>query len=129
MARNKELLQKVVDAIREHPDQWDQTTWHCGTSHCVAGWAEILSGRIDDRVCELVSKATGESRGFQIEDDGDGETRVNARGSLRLSRSEADWLFDSDRDLQEIVAFNDAVQGDDEGRVAALIEVEDEDED
>ena len=39
---NKELLQLTLDTIKQNPQHWDQTQWHCGTTHCFAGIAELL---------------------------------------------------------------------------------------
>ena len=36
-----DLAQRVLDAITERPEDWDQSNWHCGTQHCVAGWLEL----------------------------------------------------------------------------------------
>ncbi|MFE0101205.1 hypothetical protein [Streptomyces sp. NPDC059009] len=48
MARNTELLVKIRDMIREHPEQHDQDHWakrtSCGTTYCIAGWAAVLTG-------------------------------------------------------------------------------------
>src|SRR4051812_40565249 len=44
MIRNKELLQRTIDYIEAHPEEWDQTEWRCGTSMCFAGHAAILAG-------------------------------------------------------------------------------------
>lgn len=48
MTINTELLVKVRQKIREHPDQHDQQHWArrtpCGTTYCIAGWAAMLSG-------------------------------------------------------------------------------------
>lgn len=45
---NVELLKKVRDQIRAHPDLHDQSYYGmqlpCGTKHCIAGWACVLSG-------------------------------------------------------------------------------------
>jgi len=42
MAVNVELLQKTLDAIKANPQHWDQSRWHCGTSHCFAGLAQLI---------------------------------------------------------------------------------------
>ncbi len=32
--------------IKQIPvDELDMSKWHCGTSHCLAGWAQVISGR------------------------------------------------------------------------------------
>jgi len=55
MAINVELLKKTLEAIKANPDHWEQETWHCGTSHCFAGFAELLSLGlpIDSEECDL----------------------------------------------------------------------------
>lgn len=46
MARNVELLERVMQHITDHPEQHDQVAWlnECGTAACFAGWACLLSG-------------------------------------------------------------------------------------
>lgn len=64
MTRNRELFRRVAEVIESFPEAHDQTVWghgpaelvditfddgaviraECGTSHCVAGWACVLSG-------------------------------------------------------------------------------------
>jgi hypothetical protein len=39
--RNKRLL-KTLEMVKANPDHWDQKHWHCGTSHCFAGFANLL---------------------------------------------------------------------------------------
>lgn len=41
---NGERLQQVMDQINQHPETWNQNYWHCDSSHCFMGWAQILSG-------------------------------------------------------------------------------------
>jgi len=43
MAVNVKLLNDTLNAIKANPDHWEQSKWHCGTSHCLAGFAELLS--------------------------------------------------------------------------------------
>lgn len=35
-------LRKVLDWIKEHPEHWSQEKWHCGTSHCFLGVADMF---------------------------------------------------------------------------------------
>lgn len=39
--KNAELAYKTLDYIKAHPEEWDQTMWHCGTTHCFAGHIEL----------------------------------------------------------------------------------------
>lgn len=45
---NAPLMQKVLDHITAHPEEWNQDTWGtkdaCGTSHCFAGHAVSITG-------------------------------------------------------------------------------------
>jgi len=42
--RGAALAQKVAEYITEHPDEWDQDKWACGTKACFGGRAMILTG-------------------------------------------------------------------------------------
>lgn len=42
---NVERLRAVLTQIEEHPETWDQSQWHCGSSHCFMGWAQVMSGK------------------------------------------------------------------------------------
>ena len=43
---NPSLPSQILAQITAHPESWDQRRWHaaCGTKHCIAGWACVLSG-------------------------------------------------------------------------------------
>ena len=42
---NVKNFKLVLDKIKSDPEHWQQSDWHCGTKHCFAGWAQILSGK------------------------------------------------------------------------------------
>jgi len=48
MERNKELIERTMQHIVDHPEEHDQATWignlTCGTVACFAGWALMLDG-------------------------------------------------------------------------------------
>lgn len=52
MTINTDLLQRTLEHIEAHPEEWDQTVWACETSACFAGHAVWLSGlaTVDDEV-------------------------------------------------------------------------------
>lgn len=77
---NREHYQLVLDQITAHPETWNQTQWHCGTTHCFAGWAQVLSG-------QPANKDTA---------------RRDARIYLDLSYQEADYLFAAHRSLNDL---------------------------
>jgi hypothetical protein len=37
------LLRAVAEAAPASPDALNMSNWHCGTSHCIAGWAVHLA--------------------------------------------------------------------------------------
>lgn len=46
---NVELLRKIAAVIQEKPDEFDMKDFNaslhdCGTTHCIGGWAAVLSG-------------------------------------------------------------------------------------
>jgi hypothetical protein len=80
---NVELYKLILDQINTDPYSWKQQDWHspCGTSHCVAGWAEYLT--------------TGESINIA-------KTESIARKALDLTSTQAEYLFSPVRDLGEL---------------------------
>lgn len=80
---NKENYKLVLDKIISDPEHWNQRSYHCGTSHCFAGWAQIISGK-------AINIKT---------------TRQDARIFLGLTKSEADFLFSSHRNLEDFKYF------------------------
>lgn len=44
MAVNKELLLQTLAYIEEHPEEWRQGRWRCGSTACFAGHAALLAG-------------------------------------------------------------------------------------
>lgn len=41
---NVPLLRKTLEHIEAHPEEWDQSSWSCGTSGCFAYHAAMISG-------------------------------------------------------------------------------------
>ena len=41
---NLERHNQIIAMIEANPKSWNQLYWHCGTSHCYGGWAQVLSG-------------------------------------------------------------------------------------
>lgn len=76
-------FQLVIDQITQHPETWDQEVWHCGSTHCVAGWAQVMSGNAED---ELTASE-------------------DARTYLELARHEAQYVFSPERTLEELNDF------------------------
>ena len=80
---NREHYQQVLDRITAHPDEWRQATWHCGTQHCFAGWAQLLAGHPAN----------------------DETARRDARIFLDLSYHEANWLFAPSTSIEDFRSF------------------------
>jgi hypothetical protein len=47
---NIERHNQIIEQIEKHPETWNQKLWHCGTTHCYAGWAQIFSGKEPDSI-------------------------------------------------------------------------------
>jgi hypothetical protein len=51
----QETAQVVWDIVRLHPDRHDQSTWEavntCGTTRCIAGWAQYIHHKFVDGRC------------------------------------------------------------------------------
>lgn len=43
-------LVAALALIEANPDHWNQTHWHCGTSHCLAGFCDIVVDRRLERL-------------------------------------------------------------------------------
>jgi len=50
---------QILAIIEKHPDLFDMSTWHCGTTYCRGGWAITLAGEAGkDLVRQVSSPAT-----------------------------------------------------------------------
>jgi hypothetical protein len=79
---NYAALQRIFDRIDANPDFWHQEKWHCDTSHCLGGLAQLDAG-----LDEHASLA-----------------RQQARVHLGFTRAEADYYFAPERTLEELKA-------------------------
>lgn len=64
--RGRRLAAAVCNQIIQHPESWNQCEWHCGTSHCVAGWIDVLAGYYNPKTDGPTAK--GESVGDSVSD-------------------------------------------------------------
>lgn len=80
---NKQNYQAVLDKIEADPQSWNQEVWHCGTTHCFAGHAQILFGK--------------EANEDTVQRD--------AREYLDLCKADADYLFSSFRTMEDFKEF------------------------
>ena len=84
-------MTQTMEWIKNNPEHWDQSRWHCGTSHCFAGVAEMLAQNIDP-----TTKYASES------------TKVIAEKALGLNDQQSDYLFDSHNDINKLSSTVDA---------------------
>lgn len=94
---NWALFERTVAAIKANPAHWYQGWWHCGTSHCFAGFAHIID--LQDR--------SALPAGFNLVADKAGcfingeDTPHKAQELLGLTEDQWRWLFDEDRTLAD----------------------------
>lgn len=50
MLKNIELAERILEQVTEHPETHDQEHYGyqgCGTTHCIAGWAVVLTPEVE----------------------------------------------------------------------------------
>lgn len=87
MAVNVELLQKTLDTIEQLPQHWNQSFWHCGTSHCFGGFAELIANNIP------IETSHDEIERLRIARKLGVRTSIEAERLLGISVEDADVLF------------------------------------
>lgn len=88
---NKELLQLTLDTIKANPEHWDQRKWHCGTTHCFAGFTYLLYMDLPLTTNE-----------YDLGVDVLCQTRSTVKNLLGLTLDQADRLFASDNSLEDL---------------------------
>lgn len=99
MTVNVELLQKTLDAIKANPQHWEQSVWHCGTSHCFAGFAELIDRGLPIDTHEDILRDEPE---FFCPYDSDWNTSSHATELLGLEDDDATELFWSCNSLSRL---------------------------
>lgn len=87
---NKQLLQLTLDTIKANPQHWDQVYWHCGTTHCFAGFVELLH------------KQQSLDTYFDEYDVDGGDVADYAMKALGLTIYQADSLFSPVNTLEDL---------------------------
>jgi hypothetical protein len=83
------ILVKALELIEANPAHWSQSTWHCGTSHCLAGFCDIVNDNKSD---------DGQLPDLDLESlVYDEDTSNFSRTHLKL-----DYLFGSDLSLRTL---------------------------
>lgn len=68
---NVALLEKIAEVIVEQPDNFDMGDWHCDSSHCIGGWAQLLSGLPQTKDASNMADLLGlEFEPERLEDEG-----------------------------------------------------------
>ena len=80
---NEEHYKHVLDKIKKNPKTWNQLHWHCKTTHCFFGHAQIEAGKAPN----------------------DDTVRRDAREYLELTAAEATWLASPKRTLADFESF------------------------
>lgn len=91
---NKRRFIRVLEAIEANPEHWNQNHWHCGTSHCFAGFAELQKFGLKSSLSE------DEVRGILVH-RALFSTFLTAQYYLGLDSDQASWLFSSARTLDD----------------------------
>jgi hypothetical protein len=99
--RGKALLRAAMNQIILHPEKWDQTTYHCRTKHCLAGWCQILGGRSKEEI-----KAINQGEHPEIED-----CHHDARDMLGIGDETASNLFYGENNLLDLMRMVGNVLG------------------
>jgi hypothetical protein len=120
MPINKELLRETLQTIKDNPQHWDQTQWHCGSSHCFAGFVEckirgieiakeldedqVLGWSVADEESLISLLNLSEKDANKLRNDYvyRKNTALVARFALGLNEDQADILFDSDNELEDL---------------------------
>jgi hypothetical protein len=105
---NTELLQLTLKTIKENPEHWDQTRWHCGTSHCFAGFAELIENNIPlDTPDSILVEEYNFGENFYSSDEKQFHwyTETSVRRRLGITPHDADVLFYYHNTLQELEEY------------------------
>lgn len=110
MSVNKELLQLTLNTIKENPQHWNQQSWHCGTTHCFAGFAELLAKHIpiDTEEQILIDKYNlGKNvlDYFSRTSKPSWNTEENAANILGITEEDAQVLFHYSNDLKQLEEY------------------------
>ena len=102
MAVNVELLEKTLETIKANPKHWYQESWHCNSSHCFAGFTELLClGLPIDSCSSDLRKDTRVFDPFGCAGYG-WNTEGNARKELGLSENDGNKLFNISNTLEDL---------------------------
>jgi len=97
-------FRQIMKLIIADPDSWDQRRWHCGTTHCVGGHAELMAAGVDSsssNTATLVSKKFQKYEAAE-QDAGRWSTEARAAHWLGITMIQAGKLFYSHNTLRHL---------------------------
>ena len=95
---NRKRLWTTYDHIVGHPEEWDQSKWHCGTAMCFAGRAASMFGGMWSSMFSNYLLAWPSEPEF----GGLVHVQERARRILGLTELEAMVLFHAENTLSDI---------------------------
>lgn len=105
---NVQRLQDIIDYIKRHPEEWEQGLWHCGTTHCIAGFAQVARwrsiGYCDGQIREMIKDIIEDTDLYDQEAD----VAPDAREWLEITVYQGLNLFDAGNTLEYLQACADA---------------------
>lgn len=101
---NAPLLLQTLHHIENHPEELDQTRWHCGTTACYAGHAAILDGGEWHPQMSIAMVARDDDPP-EFLPGGRIPVSVRARHILGLTGEQAGWLFDGANTLDDLRGY------------------------
>lgn len=109
---NVQLLQKTLDHIRSHPEEWEQRFWRCGAGMCFAGHAAILGGAT--WLTELDVTADDFDTVVMPDKTTKHPVQFAAQQLLDVTFPQADKLFSADNTFAQLEHLVEAIVRDEE---------------
>jgi hypothetical protein len=107
MRPNQLLARQVMDFIEQNPQHHNQEQWHCGSSHCYAGFVEVFANAADP------------TRPFKSE----GSTQEFAIEQLQISQNLAEYWFSGNRSKSELADLTAAFCGEIDDHRSAYVRI------
>lgn len=96
---NPQRYNQVLAKVEANPKHWNQRVWHCGSSHCFAGFGELEIHNLPP------STKSGDLPLRSLNADGSFPWRITTfelvQQWLELTDIQASWLFSSSRTLDD----------------------------
>lgn len=93
------LLDRTLNRIAQHPDEWQQSSWWCGTAGCFAAHGLIEAGYSIDEL-DLLAKRSWQRRVRDTNEVFISPIAIRAQEVMGLDEQEAAVLFDGDNNFE-----------------------------